>query len=302
MSNIVKNQHYVPQFYLNYFANKKRNIFVYDKFELKSFPSNAKGIASEGYFYDIIKGETQTIEKILNAKYESAFSNFLPFFIEELNSHNDFELKKREKEEIASFLSYQYIRTKRFREESVRLFTSSEIYFSDPHFPPLVGHMFVLTDPKIQEGLYNNLMNNYYWIIAKNITGDLFYTSDHPFVQKESLQEIHEKHQLEFADFTLLSDEASFPLTPEFNITFYKKCRNVEYLSGYDGKMVECDKDNVDWYNNMQVMKSYRQVYSQNNDFSFVVKLEEIRRKHLISEGTSPEMLKVPKLKNDERD
>jgi hypothetical protein len=297
MSDVVKVQHYVPQFYLNYFANGNNRIFVYDKFDLKTFASNSRGISSEGYFYDLIDGEVQTIEKVLNAKFESAFSNFLPEFLQKLDNHKHFRLKRYEKEEIASFLSYQYIRTKRFREESVRLFSSPDIYFSEPHFDPLLGHIFLLTDHRIQEGICRNLINNYYWIFGRNSTAELFYTSDHPFVQRDSLHELHERYKKEFADFTLLSDELSFPLTPRLNVTFYKKNKVFKSVRHSDGKIIDVTSDNVKWYNNMQVMKSYRQIYSQEDDFSLIEGLEEIRRKNLIASGLPEDILKVPKNK-----
>lgn len=56
--------------------------------------------------------------------------------------------------------------------------------------------------------------------------------------------------------------------------------------------MIDCEKDIIDWFNNLQIMKSYRQVYSFENDFSHIEKVEEIRRKQLIALGyPSEEML-----------
>lgn len=299
MTNIVKNQHYVPRFYLNYFVNEIGRIFVYDKFTLTSFAANPTGIASEGYFYDIIKGKHQVIETVLNAKFEIPFSNFLPIFIGKLENHQHFKVKKFEKEAIAAFLSYQYIRTKRFREESVRLFDDSNIYLSEAHFPPQLGHIFVLSDPKIQEGIYNNLLNNYYWIFGRNQTDKLFYTSDHPLVQKETLQSIHNKNSdSSFADFTLLDEELSFPITPKYNITFYKKNKMWKHLKRFDGRRVDVNDTNVEWYNGLQILRSYRQIYSSDNDFSFIEIVEERRRKQLIEEGVPADTIRVPTQRN----
>ena len=295
MSEVVKNQHYVPQFYLRYFANNKKSIYVYDKFSLKMFPSTPRDIASEGYFYDIKRGELQVIEKVLNKKYEDAFSNFLPNFLKKIENQKHFELKKYEKVEIATFLSYQYIRTKRFREESVRLFTSSDIYNSDPHFSPLLGHYFLLSDPMLLKNISNNLIQNYYWLIGKNVSKELFYTSDNPFVQRESLQELHTKYKKNFADFSLLSDEISFPLSPSYILTFYRKNKVNKNLRHFNKRIVKCDINNVHWFNTMQIMKSYRQIYSQNNDFSFVEKIEKIHRKRLIDSGFDEEKILKPK-------
>lgn len=294
MSNSIKNQHYVPQFYLNYFANNEKKIFVYDKFNLIAFSSNSRSISSERYFYDLLKGEVQMIETDLNAKFEVPFSIFLPILIKKLNTHNYFKLKKYEKIKFASFLSYQYLRTKRFREESVRLFTSTNIYLSAPHYSPLIGHISLLTDNNLQKDIFNKLLNDYYWIFGKNSTDKLFYTSDHPFVQRYTIHQLHLINDRDTSDFTLLSDELSFPITPKLNVTLYKKNKIFKKLKKYNGKVLDVSLDNVDWYNEMQVMKSYRQVYSQNNDFSFIKELEVKRREFLIKSGVSPNTIKTP--------
>lgn len=48
----AKNQHYVPQFYLKYFADNDK-LYVFDKINKKSFLTNVRNIASENYFYDL---------------------------------------------------------------------------------------------------------------------------------------------------------------------------------------------------------------------------------------------------------
>jgi hypothetical protein len=50
---MAKIQHYVPQFLLRNFGNgKKDQVWVYDKIDGRSFPTNAKNVASESRFYD----------------------------------------------------------------------------------------------------------------------------------------------------------------------------------------------------------------------------------------------------------
>ena len=72
MGNRIKNQHFVPQFYLRRFADSNEHLFVYDKRTDKSFPNNVKNIAHESYFYDIPKewtepgADLQAFEKALS--------------------------------------------------------------------------------------------------------------------------------------------------------------------------------------------------------------------------------------------
>lgn len=44
----VKRQHYVPRFYLNYFADNKNQVWVYDKEIRKAFQTSIINIACEG--------------------------------------------------------------------------------------------------------------------------------------------------------------------------------------------------------------------------------------------------------------
>lgn len=81
----TKNQHYVPQSYLRYFANSKEQLWVYDTKDKKSFKTSIRNIASERFFYDIEEldkttGKEQFIEKELFAQtIEPAFESLLSY-------------------------------------------------------------------------------------------------------------------------------------------------------------------------------------------------------------------------------
>ena len=75
MSPALRIQHYVPQFYLRQFAQKKRkNYYIkcFDKTQLKSFVANINRIACEAYFFDPPKSNPST-EKWL-ARLEKRFA------------------------------------------------------------------------------------------------------------------------------------------------------------------------------------------------------------------------------------
>ncbi|NII83488.1 MULTISPECIES: DUF4238 domain-containing protein [unclassified Pedobacter] len=48
----IKNQHYVPQFYLKSFCDKAEQVWAFDKTNQHIFTSSPRNLASEGYFYD----------------------------------------------------------------------------------------------------------------------------------------------------------------------------------------------------------------------------------------------------------
>jgi hypothetical protein len=109
-SDIVKVQHYVPQFVLRNFSNGKRpQVFVFDKKREVVFKTNIRNVASESGFYDFeINGTNLTIEPSLS-HLESDVSHILKKIVIEESLSN---VTKREKELLSVFLAVQFARTK----------------------------------------------------------------------------------------------------------------------------------------------------------------------------------------------
>jgi hypothetical protein len=160
MSELVKNQHYVPQRYLKYFANtikkKKKtisrlNVFDKEKLEIR-VNQNIEGVASERFFYDVdfdeiikeaeeegIKIEQeymslvkqvdrQTIEHTFATKVETTM--FDPIaeivttytMIQKKAYINSFVIPESKRAIIAYYLSLQFVRTKEFREKLIQMY------------------------------------------------------------------------------------------------------------------------------------------------------------------------------------
>ncbi|OLO27525.1 hypothetical protein BTA37_25035 [Priestia megaterium] len=320
MSNskeLVKNQHYVPRFYLEHFSDDEESIHVYDKVELITFTSNAKKIANERFFYDldffsetgeiVQKDINQVIETRLNKEYEEEFSNFLPLLIKKLDTEKHFLLKRHQKEICARFIAYQYIRTKRFREESFRVNTGIELYetFTPKMqeafgpFNPKFGHHLLLTMLPLRRETAKNLVDNYYWLIAKNESDMPFYTSDNPFAQKHSLQTIQDKFNTDSTDFTKLSDEIHFPLTQKYTISLINKKTITRRFKRFRNRILPISRFEAEQYNKFQLQRSYRYIYLPIKDFSFLEKIEIETRERLIAEGRDPDTIKKPKPKKE---
>jgi hypothetical protein len=175
----------------------------------------------------------------LNKQYEEEFSNFLPQFIKKLETQKHFVLKRYEKEICSRFIAYQYLHTKRFRKESFRIDTGIELYEQlSPEmqnafgpFDPKFGHQMLLIENPLRRENAENLLNNYYWLVAKNESDMPFYTSDNPFAQKHTLQIIQDKLNIEFNDFSQLSDEMYSPLTPKYSIFLFIKNGSIDGLN-----------------------------------------------------------------------
>ena len=108
-------QHYVPQFCLKQFAEKKGKNYIitsFDKTKLRSFVVNINRIACESYFFDSSESNQQ-IEKLLT-RLEKRFSKSYYRLIQyqELES-----LSASDRVAISNFLSVQWFPTREEREK-----------------------------------------------------------------------------------------------------------------------------------------------------------------------------------------
>jgi len=113
-TGIAKVQHYVPQFLLKNFGNgKKDQLQVFDKKSNRTFPTNAKNIASESRFYDFnIDGEGVTLEPMLSVLEGKT----KPVLQRILDENSIATISPEERILLSSFFAIQYTRTRWFRE------------------------------------------------------------------------------------------------------------------------------------------------------------------------------------------
>lgn len=132
MSN-VKNQHYVPQFYLKYFTNPQEKLCTFDKIEKKRLLfTNVKNLACEKYFYDFpqqsgIKELQQPMEKWFSELETKAskFMNHIQKKIQGILRLKPSEkvdslqvLTQDQKLDLAYWVAVQSLRTNDFRDFS----------------------------------------------------------------------------------------------------------------------------------------------------------------------------------------
>ena len=132
MSN-VKNQHYVPQFYLKYFTNQQEKLCRFDKIEKKRLLfTNVKNLACEKYFYDFpqqsgTKERQQPMEKWFSELETKAskFMNHIQKKIQGILSLKPSEkvdslqgLTQDQKLDLAYWVAVQSLRTNYFRDFS----------------------------------------------------------------------------------------------------------------------------------------------------------------------------------------
>lgn len=138
--NQVVNQHYVPQSYLKNFSYNNSQVFVFDKFKQRIFPSNVRNIASERFFYDLpqknIKNHnnTQIIENFFS-RLEARQKRFLKHILKKVNGVSSVEIIQKDKsysieaitadqkQDLAYITAIQFLRTKEFREYLAEIYS-----------------------------------------------------------------------------------------------------------------------------------------------------------------------------------
>ncbi len=121
----VKQQHYVPRFYLRHFAREKgrEQVHVLDKGTGKRFVSSIQNVAAQRYFYDLAAldqavGEDQAVEKLLG-RYETAAAAAISGLMESLASGHFGGITDEQRRDLALYLPIQLLRTDESREQQV---------------------------------------------------------------------------------------------------------------------------------------------------------------------------------------
>lgn len=287
----VKNQHFVPRFYLKHFTSKKGQIYVYDKELKKQFQSPIDKVACEGYFYDHkLLDSKKNKEQFLESYYSEIESKTSPFydnFIESIRTGSFQTVSINDRRKLSDYLVTQIDRTKEHREETHQItdelykqliakgFTTEDLIhfgFDKDHYDSKEQHIeSILLGDELRETL-SEILFDHIWILYKNGTTYPFYTSDNPIVKHA-----HIKDDLISNDgFGSPGIEIAFPLSPDYILVMADR----EYFEEYedlDGKIILIDNlENIKYYNSLQVTSSYRQILSNMNDFYMVEEIFKI--------------------------
>jgi hypothetical protein len=278
----VKNQHYVPRFYLKLFAFEKTKIWVYDKSTKSQFISSILNIAADNYFYDDVEldkkhNKEQYLENLYSEIEDKFAHNFNPI-LESIKHSDNFEISKNDRQIIANYLVTQIDRTKEHREETYQF--TVELYnqlkdkgfnedqliklgFETDQFNEKELHLeSIISGNEMRETLAEILFEHI-WVIFKNETKCNFYTSDVPIVKHGHLSGENRSEE----GYGSPGIEIAFPLNPKYLLVLFDR----EYfydMENWDGKILSLKKlENIEYYNSMQVALSYRQIFSNSNNF-----------------------------------
>lgn len=291
-----KNQHYVPQFILRYFCFDNEHLYCFDKQNGNIFIPNVRNIASEKYFYDIENGRPEFSLEYCLAEIEEKAG----FGIKKLNYEHTLKcLIEEDYKNISMLIAIQMLRTKSSREELWHINREvSKILRNEGFDPDSVGnfHEFksekevkevALYNLKIATNLYPSIIDKK-WILYTS--GDKFIISDNPVVKQNTMNKDPYRGTLGLANNGI---EIYFPLSPSIVLCLF--CNNTfnNIANIYDSRYreldkngnfetrnfvnsvrrkipIECNPENIENINSLQIIYSERFIFSKCSEFSIV--------------------------------
>lgn len=287
----VKNQHYVPQFYLRAFSTahkkSKREIWQFNKTSESKTLSLVKKTASEDYFYELPDflqkalihkfREDDNFNLVENrlAKYEVVFSEYFRTFLAELNKPSKdlstFLMNHSNRLWITFFIVIQFYRTKKWRDikkqEYMKIdrntvkkgnnviedWKTYKLMEERALNHALLDQQINLVDKIGLEKLNADVndIGNYLWTVGENLSSIPFITSDSPLVRHSNLT----INGIPTSGFL-------FPLSERFILIILDTPILNPDFSNIRDKKIELLEDEVRCMNTLQLNQSFSFIYS----------------------------------------
>jgi hypothetical protein len=273
MTNKVKNQHFVPQFYLRQFCDPKGKLYVFDKPQEKVFPSPTEDVAASKYFYDLDPSmlrpgvNPQIVENAL-AKAETQYSLAIETTLASLREKS--VLCADALPVVAEFMAVQVMRTREVRTQMQQMNKLLEHVLKDS---PEAKAKYVLPDGGdnfVQAMLLfggaseetKEILCNHIWIGARNVSNRPLITSDNPIVRNPHIT----SELMSNTGLGSLGIEIFLPLNPQFGVILLEREYHAS-MGHHEMLVVDMNEENVEFYNGHQVLQSDRQVFSNEDAF-----------------------------------
>lgn len=294
----AKRQHYVLRLLLKRFTDKN-TVWVFDKWENKTFKSSITGVAAENYYYDYeIDGVVGSFEDMLT-NYESKASRIINRIVENQSIHR---LTNEDRYVLSEFIAIQYLRTPFAFDQMLNFHDRlmEELFFRGIKPENIEGYeepdenlykllrLSQLSDFKVfAQSFYNKT-----WLLQSTSNNLKFWISDNPI----SFQNLNKKEERGGIGLEVDGIEVYLPLSKELTLALwcssttkfitksYKSIENDKDLARqlpeqhssiklmYDcinnGKLLELTDANVTNLNSLQVKYSTRFIFSYDNDFT----------------------------------
>ena len=259
-----KAQHYVPQFYLRSFAERrKKEFFVccFDKATHKTFKPNVKNVANQTGFYDFISANG---EKTSAESFFSDIETKTQGAIQALIENPKISVLSEHRNTFSTFFALQESRTVVFRDVHNQMIAGANqrlrqngILFPAPtdNDTKEFQALFLIDTSSMLASVLLEMR----WILVANKTNKPFWTSDNPIIR-------YNPHKSEFIDNLGLKSrgiQLHIPISPWLAIII---CDPNEYAHMNTETFAE--PPNVDFNNSGQVLESRQYIFSVDNDFS----------------------------------
>ena len=305
MSNIEpKKQHYVPQFLLkNFSIGKKEHIHIFDIKARKSFTANVKNTGHENNFYNHPREGNQMEFELCKLDSEVA-----PIINEIIEKGSIQHLTDYENELIGLFTVLQMMRVNSLREtlmdftEIISNKLKGEVIAPGSPAEALFESLSV-QDTKEQsiDMLKQMPLDLLPYLLDKHLSlvkapkGESFYLSDNPIVKYNNLPRTEHRGNL---GLTVKGIEVHFPISPKYCISYVcselvsemrkaakqlqfevhmglvltsDQADTIQMLKNIDSKNTRIlTKDNMDYYNSLQILHCSRFVYSCRRNFQLL--------------------------------
>jgi hypothetical protein len=225
--------------------------------------------------------DPQLVEHELG-RIESDFAPILDEVVDLISRGKWIEDEHRLK--TAHFMAVQALRTAEFRQQLSEIMKKMGAWLGDQFrladdnlvlefnkdFLPIQQAQMIFS-PDMQERLTSTFYEHI-WMIGVNSTAQPFYTSDMPVVKRGHVKDPYKSYQ----GFGASGIEIAFPITPKYILIL---CDREAFEGGaiQDGRRMKLGKQDVSYYNSLQVFQSYRQVFCSEEKFDFA---EQICREH----------------------
>ncbi|MCG3677576.1 DUF4238 domain-containing protein [Aliarcobacter butzleri] len=307
--NKVKNQHYIPQFYLKQWANNKEQLFVYDKKQCKNFTSNISNIASSRFFYDFPEIDELVKNKIrIQLKKDGFEDSYIDSLFQEQVLENSFSQLESiispllnqiiGKIEGISALSEEWIKNYPiFTNNDKKIFAhyiASQLVRTNKHKlfqEDITNQLFDgwkrIYKNKTKDNLIIQISNDYNeWQYLSNILSLTFEFSkilenykwiiyrnfiDMPYYTSDN--PVAQYGQLGKVGLKEKGVEIRFPLSPKYELVIHEPTFLYEQYSLLDINNIHIlDNliDNIQQSNDLQIQNSDSQIYTNVSNYTFI--------------------------------
>lgn len=288
-TQITVNQHYVPRFYLDNFANSQRFNWVFDKRHGSVRLKNNRSLCSSDHFYDlpatlgpdnvellqIVERKLSQIEAIGERMIGAILKGAERLDLSHIQSPGSYErLNPFQIRNLSGFIALQYLRTEAARE----MITRENYALAEDLVKSIAAEQGKSVDTakfdlKVSENWikwyhidsmmkfpeFTEYFEKKIFVIGLNRTSTPLVTSDNPVAMCPH----------EYDDCPALNSKGMrllFPLSPQVIICMYDPSIWGRRMEPWDGRPMLLSKEDVSNFNNMQMLSSRRQLYARERD------------------------------------